>query len=37
VAGSAEVIRRTQTGSVRAYAASFLLGAVLVVGYYLWR
>ncbi|HWW87499.1 MAG TPA: NADH-quinone oxidoreductase subunit L [Vicinamibacterales bacterium] len=37
VAGSAEVVRRTQTGSVRAYAASFLLGAVLIVGYYLWR
>jgi NADH-quinone oxidoreductase subunit L len=37
VEGSGEVIRRTQTGSVRAYAASFLLGAVLIVGYYLWR
>jgi NADH-quinone oxidoreductase subunit L len=33
---SASVLRRTQTGSVRAYAASLILGVVLIVGYYLW-
>ena len=32
-----QVLRRLQTGSVRAYAASLLSGAVLVLGYYLWR
>jgi NADH-quinone oxidoreductase subunit L len=30
------LLRLAQTGSVRAYAASFLLGAVLILGYYLW-
>jgi NADH-quinone oxidoreductase subunit L len=33
---SASILRRTQTGSVRAYAASLILGVVLIVGYYLW-
>jgi NADH-quinone oxidoreductase subunit L len=33
----AERLRRMQTGSVRSYAASLLLGVVLVLGYYLWR
>jgi NADH-quinone oxidoreductase subunit L len=37
VGGLSEVLRRLQTGSVRAYAASLLFGAVLVFGYYLWR
>ncbi len=37
VGGLALILRRLQTGSVRAYAASLLLGAVLVFGYYLWR
>jgi NADH-quinone oxidoreductase subunit L len=37
VGGLAELLRRIQTGSVRAYAASLLLGAVMVFGYYLWR
>jgi NADH-quinone oxidoreductase subunit L len=32
-----EVVRRLQTGSVRAYAASLLVGVVLVLGYYLLR
>ena len=32
-----QVLRRLQTGSVRAYAASLLFGSVLVLGYYLWR
>ena len=37
VGGMSELLRRLQTGSVRAYAASLLFGAVLVFGYYLWR
>jgi NADH-quinone oxidoreductase subunit L len=37
VAAAAVLLRRLQTGSVRAYAASLLFGAVAVVGYYLWR
>jgi NADH-quinone oxidoreductase subunit L len=31
------VLRRMQTGSVRAYAASLFLGAVVILGYYLYR
>jgi NADH-quinone oxidoreductase subunit L len=37
VGGLSEVLRRVQTGSVRAYAASLFLGVVLVLGFYLWR
>jgi NADH-quinone oxidoreductase subunit L len=37
VAGLGEGLRRLQTGSVRAYAASLFLGVVLVLGYYVWR
>ena len=37
VAGSSERVRRLQTGSVRAYAASVFFGAVAILGYYLWR
>ena len=37
VRGSSEILRLTQTGSVRAYAASLVMGVVLIVGYYLWR
>ena len=37
VRGSSSVLRRLQTGSVRAYAASLFLGAVLILGYYLYR
>jgi len=29
-------VRSMQTGSMRAYAVSVLLGVVLIVGYYLW-
>jgi NADH-quinone oxidoreductase subunit L len=36
VRGSGEILRRAQTGSVRAYAASLVLGAAVVLGYYLW-
>ena len=37
VAGGSAVLRRLQTGSVRAYAGSLFVGVVLVLGYYLWR
>jgi NADH-quinone oxidoreductase subunit L len=37
VVGSSERVRRLQTGSVRAYAASVFLGVVAILGYYLWR
>jgi NADH-quinone oxidoreductase subunit L len=37
VRGSSSLLRRLQTGSIRAYAASLFLGAVLILGYYLWR
>jgi NADH-quinone oxidoreductase subunit L len=37
VRGWSAVLRRLQTGSVRAYAMSLFLGVVVVVGYYLWR
>jgi NADH-quinone oxidoreductase subunit L len=30
-------LRRVQTGSVRAYAASLFFGVVAILGYYLWR
>ena len=36
VSGSGEGLRRFQTGSVRAYAASLFLGVVMILGYYLW-
>jgi NADH-quinone oxidoreductase subunit L len=35
--GSSEGVRRIQTGSVRAYAASVFVGVVAILGYYLWR
>jgi len=37
VRGSSELLRRLQTGSVRAYAASLFVGVVVILGYYLWR
>ncbi|MCU1381376.1 MAG: nuoL [Acidobacteria bacterium] len=37
IAGSSDRLRRIQTGSVRAYAASVFFGAVAILGYYLWR
>ena len=37
VGGLAQVLRHLQTGSVRAYAASLLFGAVTLFGYFLWR
>ncbi len=37
VRGWSAVLRRLQTGSVRAYAMSTFLGVVVMVGSYLWR
>jgi NADH-quinone oxidoreductase subunit L len=37
VSGWSALTRRAQTGSVRAYAASLLVGVVAVLGYFLWR
>jgi NADH-quinone oxidoreductase subunit L len=37
VRGWSAVLRRLQTGSVRAYAMSLFFGVVLVVGYYLYQ
>jgi NADH-quinone oxidoreductase subunit L len=37
VDGSAAVLRRLQSGSVRAYAGSLFVGVVVILGYYLWR
>jgi NADH-quinone oxidoreductase subunit L len=37
VAAGSGILRRLQTGSVRAYAGSMFLGVVAILGYYLWR
>ena len=37
VGGMSEILRRLQTGSVRAYAGSLFFGVVLILGYFLWR
>jgi NADH-quinone oxidoreductase subunit L len=37
VGGMGELLRRLQTGSVRAYAASVFVGVVCILGYYLFR
>ena len=36
VRGWSAVLRRLQTGSVRAYAMSLFTGVVVILGYYLW-
>ncbi len=36
VRGASGWLRQLQTGSIRAYAASLMLGALLVIGYMLW-
>jgi len=36
VRGWSAVLRRLQTGSVRAYAMSLFAGVVMILGYYLW-
>jgi len=37
VAETGASVRRLQTGSMRAYAVSVLVGIVTIIGYYLWR
>jgi NADH-quinone oxidoreductase subunit L len=37
VRGSSDTLRRLQTGSIRAYAASLFFGVVLILGWYLLR
>jgi NADH-quinone oxidoreductase subunit L len=37
VDGGALVLRRLQSGSVRTYASSVIVGVVVILGYYLWR
>jgi len=37
VRGASAVLRMTQTGSIRTYAASLFFGVVVVLGYYLTR
>jgi len=37
VQGTSATLRRLQSGSVRAYAASLFLGVVLILGWYLLR
>ncbi|MCX6538081.1 MAG: NADH-quinone oxidoreductase subunit L [Acidobacteria bacterium] len=37
VSGWSDVLRRLQTGSIRAYALSIFVGVVVILGYYVWR
>jgi len=37
VGGWSAVLRRLQTGSIRAYALSIFVGVVVILGYYVWR
>ncbi len=37
VAALSAVLRLLQSGSVKAYAASTFLGAVLILAFYIWR
>jgi NADH-quinone oxidoreductase subunit L len=37
VNGASAILRRLQTGSVRAYALSVFVGVVVILGYYVWR
>jgi len=37
VSGWGAILRRLQTGSLRAYALSILVGAVVILGYFVWR
>jgi NADH-quinone oxidoreductase subunit L len=36
VRAGSDGLRRLQTGSIRVYAVSLALGAVLILGYWLW-
>jgi NADH-quinone oxidoreductase subunit L len=37
VNGASAILRRLQTGSMRAYALSVFVGVVMILGYYVWR
>ena len=37
VSAGSTLLRRLQTGSVRAYASSMFVGVIVILGYYLWR
>jgi NADH-quinone oxidoreductase subunit L len=37
VKGLSGRLRLLQTGSIRAYAASLMIGAVVILAYFLWR
>jgi NADH-quinone oxidoreductase subunit L len=37
VRGAGGILRLAQTGSIRAYAASLFIGAILILGWYLWQ
>ena len=37
VAEGSTMLRRLQSGSVRAYAGSMFIGVIVILGYYLWR
>ena len=37
VNGWSAILRRLQTGSMRAYALSVFVGVVVILGYYVWR
>jgi NADH-quinone oxidoreductase subunit L len=37
VNGWGAILRRLQTGSMRAYALSVFVGVVMILGYYVWR
>jgi len=37
ISAASSLLRRLQSGSVRAYAVSLMFGVVAVLGYYLWR
>ena len=37
VSAASSLLRRLQTGSVRAYASSMFVGVIVILGYYLWR
>jgi NADH-quinone oxidoreductase subunit L len=37
VNGWSGILRRLQTGSMRAYALSVFVGVVMILGYYVWR
>jgi NADH-quinone oxidoreductase subunit L len=37
VNGASAILRRLQTGSMRAYALSVFVGVVVILGYYVWR